>query len=240
MGRENRSNGRIAAAPQCERDLPPQQVDVGAHMIVGSRPRLGDPQQIEGIVDGARLELGLCRGQSTLRAAGGLGRQLHRTLEKGGGGREATARLRPGRGMLQLGRDVLIRDGRRVRAIPGATIRVDVRVRGLRESSVDLAPLLRAGCPVDGRANERVAKRHSGGERQQTFRFQNVSSGRRDPEPVCCSPHKRRVADRVRRRHEQQAARSPGQPLQPPQEAFLDAGGDGHGRGQAESARELG
>jgi hypothetical protein len=84
--------GRIAAASQRERDLPPQEVDVRPNMIVDSRPRLGDPQEIEGIVDGARLELGLCGGQRTLRAAGGLGRQLDRALEEGGGGREATAR----------------------------------------------------------------------------------------------------------------------------------------------------
>ena len=114
--------------------------------------------------------------------------------------------------MLQLGRDVFIRDGRRVCAVPGAAIRVDIRIRGLREGSVNLAPLLRVGCPVDGRANERVAERHSGEERQQTFRFQNICGGRRDLEPVCRAPHKRRVADRVRRRHEQQAARSLGQP----------------------------
>ena len=129
--------------------------------------------------------------------------------------------------MLELGRDVLIRNGRRVRAMPGAAIRVDVRVRGLREGSVDLAPLMRAGCPVDGRANQRVAERHPGGERQQIFRFENVSSGRRDPEPVVPRARPASGRRRVSRRHEQQAARSLGQPLQPEQEALLDAGGDG-------------
>jgi len=124
--------------------------------------------------------------------------------------------------------------------MPGAAIRVGVRVRGLRERPVDLTPLLRGGRPVDGRADERVAECHSGGERQQAFRFQNVCGGRRDPEPFCRAPHQRRVADRVRSRHEQEAARIPRQPLQSPHEALLDAGGDGHSRRQTEAARELG
>jgi len=155
---------------------------VGPHMTVDRSPRLSNPEEIEGIVDGAGLELGLGRGQRTLRATGGLGRQLDRALEEGGGGREATACLRPGRGMLQLGRNVLVRDRRRVRAMPRAAVGIQSGVGGRRERPVRLAPILGRCRAIDRGAQERVAEPdlQPDGEQPIRLRFSQVIG--RDPE----------------------------------------------------------
>src|SRR4051794_25636396 len=109
-----------------------------------------------GVVERARLELRLRGGQGALRAMGGFGRELDRALEEGRGGRKTTTRLRPGCGMLQFRGNVLIGGRRRLRSVPGAAVGVDFGIGRLRKRAVDLAPLVRAGCPVDSRPNQWV------------------------------------------------------------------------------------
>jgi hypothetical protein len=79
-----------------------------------------------------------------------------------------------------------------------------------------------------------------GSERQEVVGFDRVGRRRGDSEPLRRAPHERWIADRVGGRHQQQAPRVPGKARQPPREALLDAGGQRHGRGQAEPAGELG
>ena len=60
-----------------------------------------------------------------------------------------------------------------------------------------------------------------------------------DAETLSGAPHERQITGRVGRSHQQQAPRITRQLRQPPSEALLDLIGQRHGRGQAESAREL-
>ena len=145
---------------------------------------------------------------SALRAVRGLGRERGGALEEGSDGRQSAARLRPPRGTLELCGDVLVGHGRRLRPVPGAAIRVDLRIGRFRQRAVDLAALLRPGRSVDGRANQRMTEHHS--RRRASSRPSDSTAVRGrlgDPEPLGRPPHERRIADRVGRRDEQQAPR---------------------------------
>ena len=125
-----------------ERDLGAQQVDT-CELEVAEDARLSRGEQVERVVESACLELRLRRGQSALRATGRLGRQRGRALEEGRGGGETAPRLRTGCGAFQLRGDLLVGHGCRLRPVPGAAIRVDLRIGRFREGAVDLAALIR-------------------------------------------------------------------------------------------------
>ena len=170
----------------------------------------------------------------------GLGCQRGGALEEGSDGRQSAARLRPSGGALELGGDLLVGHGRRLRPVPGAAIRVELRIGCVRQRAVDLASLVRLGRAVDRRANQRMTERHRAVERQQAFRLDGVRGRLRDPELPRRAPQERRVAERLGRRQEQQPPRVAREPRQPPREALLDPGGQRQRRRQAEPAGELG
>ena len=136
----------------------------------------------------------------------GSGCQRGRALEEGGGGREAATRLRPRRRALELGGHLLVGHGRRLRAVPRAAIRVDLRIGGVRQRAVSLAPLVRLGRAVHRRAHERMAEHHCTVQRQQALRLDGVRGRLRDPELLRRAPQKRGVADRFCRRQRAAAA----------------------------------
>ncbi len=62
----------------------------------------------------------------------------------------SAARLRASGGTLELYGDVLVGQGRRLRPVPGAPVRVQLRIGRVREGAVDLAPLGQSRGSVDG------------------------------------------------------------------------------------------
>ena len=86
----------------------------------------------QGRVERAGLVLGLRRGQRPLRPARGVGRQRGRALQERGRRGQPAARLSAARRALELGRDVLIGPRRRLRAVPGAAIGIDLADRSRR------------------------------------------------------------------------------------------------------------
>ena len=165
--------GGVAAVRGDECDLRAQQLDPGAIELV-ERADLRRREQTERVVERACLELRLSRDQRALRTAPGVGRQRGRALEEGGSGGEAAARLRARRGALELGGHLLVGHGRRLRTVPRAAIRVDLRIGCLRERAVGLAPLARLGRPVHRRAHERMAEHHRAVQRQQALRLRRA------------------------------------------------------------------
>ena len=91
--------------------------------------------------------------------------------------------------------------------MPGATIRIDVPIRHLRQRQVRRSPLRPAGGPVHGRARQRMAERHALADREQPVR--RIDRGERDPEPITRALQEQRVADRLGRREQQQALARP-------------------------------
>jgi hypothetical protein len=170
------------------------------------------------------LGLRLCSGQRALCTARGLGRERDRALEKGRGRGKAAARLRSRGGTFEFAGNLFVGCGRGLRAVPGAAIRVDARISGLRERAVDLASLVQTSGSVDGRADQWVPEHHSGRQRQPLFRFDGARSRLGDGEPFGGAPYQRRVADRVSGRDQQQASRVGRQRRQPSRIAALDPG----------------
>ena len=60
--------------------------------------------------------------------------------------------------------------------MPGSTVRVERSIGRLCKRSVGPTPVVRAGCAVDGRADQRMTEDHSCAQLQQAFRFGRVSS----------------------------------------------------------------
>ena len=94
-------------------------------------------------------------------------RQCSGSLEEGSGGRQSAARLRPSGGALKLFGDVLVGRQRGPGQMPGAAIRVDLRIGGGRQRPVGSAPILGRRRPVDRRAQQRMAEGDARPELQQ-------------------------------------------------------------------------
>ena len=229
----------VAAAPLRQRDLGLQEVDPG----VAELPEhlgLDACQQPQRSLQIPRIALGAGRGEQPLRPVRGLRRQRGGALQEGGDRRQPTARLRPSSGTLELARHLLVGDGRRLCPVPGAAIRVELRIGRVRQRAVSFTSLVRLGRAVDRRPYQRMTERHCTVERQQAVRLNRLGGRLRDPELPGRAPQKRGVAERLCRRQEQQPSRVAWEPRQPPPEAPFDPGGQREGRRQAEAAAELG
>lgn len=80
---------------------------------------------------------------------------------------------------------------------------------------------------------------NAGPELDQTRRLRRPRRGGPDPETLRSAPQQPHVADRLGSRRQEQLARLSGKPLEPAQEALLDAAGQRHLVRKRESAREL-
>ena len=206
-GRLEQQRRSVAAARHRERDLRVQQLGTGSLELV-QRPRLRHRQQPQRRVGRAGLVLALGGEERTLRPAPRIGRQLDGALVKCRARRQAAARPRsPGRA-LQLGGDVLVEPGRRLRAVPGAAIGIDVGIGGLGERAVDALALLRRRRAVDRRTHERMTEAHLRAEIDQTRGGRRRGRVRPDAELGGRPPHQHRIPDRLGRRDEKQAAAS--------------------------------
>ena len=215
-----------------------QQIHAGSPELV-QRSGLRGRQQPERRVERAGLQVGLRRRQHALGAAGRIDRQVGRPPQERGRGGEPAAGLRPARRALELGRDVLVGPARGLRAVPGAAIRLERGIGHVRQRAVHALALEVRGRPVDRRAHERMAEAHLRADVQQPGPRRGLERRAGDPEPRRGAPHQRRIADRLRRRDQQQQPRLVGQLLEPPQEALLDPARQRQRLRQPEPARQL-
>ena len=163
-----------------ESDLRAQQFDSGAIELV-ERADLRRREQTERVVECACPEFRLSRDQRALRTAYGSGCQRRSAFEERGSSSEAATRLRPRRRALELAGHLLVGRGRRLRTVPRAAIRVDLRIGCVRQRAVSLAPLVRLGRAVHRRAHERMTEHHCTVQRQQAFRLHGVRGRLWDP-----------------------------------------------------------
>ena len=184
--------------------------------------------------------LALRGNQRTPRPALRIGSQLGSALMEGRARRHATTRRRARGRPLQLGGDILVQPGRRLRAVPRPAIGIDARVGRLGERLVDAAAVLRRGRPVHGRSHQRMAKAHLRPELHQPRLHRGRPRGGVDPEPGGRLPQQQRIADRLGCRDQEQQPRDGRELRQALLEALLDAAGEGRPAVQAEPARQLG
>jgi hypothetical protein len=212
-GRADEQPCGLPDAALVEGDLPPQLLDLrGLHRV--DRPGLDRDQQLQRHVEGAGVALRSRRREQAPRAASRVGGEHRRGVEERGGGRHASAcQCAPGRAFELLG-DLLVGPGRRLRAVPGAPVGIEPRIRGLGQRRVQRVPFIRRRRAVGRRAHGRVTEAHLGADLEQAAVDCRRRGPRIDAELLGRSPHEQRVADGIGRRQPQQPLRVRGQLIQ--------------------------
>ena len=123
--------------------------------------------------------------------------------------------------------------------MPRTTVRIGLPIGRFCQRQVNRAAILCRRRPVHRRAHQRMAERHPPADGQQSFRLRGLRVRRPDTEPLGRAPQQQRIADRLRRRHQQQAPRVIREQLETPDEALLDPPGQRLRAQQAEAARQL-
>ena len=159
-GRLEQQRRRVAATPAGEHDLRSQPLQPRALELV-EWPELGGGQEVGRGRHVGDVELRLGRGQRALDAHGGLRRQLGRSLQEGGGRGEPATTLRAVGRARHLRGHRLVRNRRRVRAMPGATVGIDIGIGRVGERLVHVAAVSRGRRAVDRRADERMRESHA-------------------------------------------------------------------------------
>ena len=229
---------RLAAAVLGERDLGLEQIQAGPPELV-ERPGLRGREQLASHVERSRPQAGLGGRERSVGPPRGIARQRDRALQERSGGGQAAARLRPDGRALELQGDLLVGSRRRSGQMPGTAVRVDVPIGLLRQCEMDRPAFLRPRRPVDGRARQRVTEPRLLADREQPARLDVIGGRRRDAELRGRAPEQQRIAERLRRREQQQAPRVVGVRLELPDEALLDPSRETLRAQQPEAARQL-
>ena len=124
--------------------------------------------------------------------------------------------------------------------MPGATIGIGIRIGRLGQRSMHVLAVAEVRRPVGRRADERMAEPHPDAELDQRGLLGRPARVASDPEPLGRAPQQAHVADRLGRRHQQQALRLARKRPDPLHEGLLDAAGQRPRVGKPEPARELG
>ena len=172
-----------------------------------SGPAAGPREQPQRFLGGAGQVLAGGGFQRAVGPAGRVGRERRRSLEERSGRRESASRAGALGGLLQLEGDVLVGLRDRVRAMPGAAIRVELGVGGCRQRPMRGVPLVRRRRAVDRRAQKRVAKRDLRSELQQAVGFRRRQLVHRDADLLRGAKEQRRLTRRIGCGHEQQPLR---------------------------------
>ena len=194
-GRADEQPRRLAGAALVERDLAPQLLDLRRLQRV-DRAGLDRDQQLQRRVERAGVVLRSRRGEQAARAGRGFGRERGRGLEERGGGRDAAARQRAAGRAFQLLGDALVGRGRRLRAMPGAPVRVELRIGGVGQRGVQRVAFLRRRRAVRRRAHRRVAEPHLRADLEQP----GVGGRRRGVPDRCRAARPRATPATARRR----------------------------------------
>ena len=165
---------RIAAASHGERNLCPEQLRTRLLKRV-ERPRLRHRQQVQRRVGRAGLMACRRRCQRPTSSTSRVGRELSGLVEEGGSCSEAPARPRtPGR-PLELPSDLLVERRCRMRAMPGASVGIDLGISGIGERAVRQLARAQArqpGRPLSAPADDGTALRHRTRSSQQQSQVQ--------------------------------------------------------------------
>ncbi len=146
--RSQEQRRRVASSIGRKGDAGSEDLGLGLLEIVQG-PSLCHVEQGDCVIDGGRFVLRGGGGQGpagTHRRTDGQG---GRTFEECGCGSQSSPRLRSGRRLLEIGRDVLVGRDRRLTKMPRAPIRIEVGIGRVRESPMNVRPLILAGRPVD-------------------------------------------------------------------------------------------
>ena len=141
--------------------------------------------------------------------------------------------------MLELHGDVLVGHRRGLRAVPGASIGIDVRIGGVGEGEMGLASLIGGGCPVHSRTRQRMTEHDTGAQVEQAVRSQRLRRRLGDLEPLRRARDEREIARRICRGEEQQAPAIRRDARESLGEVFLDPSGQRERCGQPEPTGEL-
>ena len=169
---------------------------------------------------------------------GRIARQGQRALQEGGRRGETAARLRAPRRPLQLEGDGLVGTSRRRGQVPRPAIRVQRRIRRIREGAVDQPAVGRRGIPIDHGSDEGMAEPELRPNVEQPGGCRRSGRLRRDTQSAGGHPDEDRIADRLRGHHQQQPARVIRERRQASSEALLDPPRHRDTVGQAEATRE--
>ncbi len=191
----------VAAAPAGERELRAQPLHPRALELV-ERGELRAREQRVGRFRSARLQLRLRGGERTHSSTRGIGSQLGRPLQEGGGRRNAAAALRPAGRALQLIRHPLVGPGRRLGTVPGASIGIGLLIGRLGQRSMHLLAVARVGGPVGRRADQWMPEPHPDTEFDQRGGLGRPPRVAPDPKPLGRAPQHAHVADRLGRRRQ--------------------------------------
>jgi hypothetical protein len=107
--------------------------------------------------------------------------------------------------------------------VPGTAIRIDVGIGRICQRTVDRGSLVGPECLIDGRANQRMPKRHLSSKGQEAFGLDLKGGVIGDSERLSRAPHDDRIAYWVCRRYEQQPLSTLRQVYEPTGKALLDS-----------------
>ena len=222
LRRPQQQLGGVAAAVDRERDLGPQQIDPDALELL-ERPGLRRAPASASAGSNAparRLASAAASRRSARRAGSGV--------SSAAWARKAASAATPPRACARLAE----RSSSSATSSSGpaaARARCQARRSGSSARSVTSASARCTACrspaeaaPIDGRTHERVREAHAMVELEQVRRGRGVGRLDRDLEPLGAAPHQHRIADRLRRREQQEPLRVGGQGLHAPPEALLD------------------
>jgi hypothetical protein len=178
--------------------------------------------------------------QSANRPPSGVLRQRHGAPQESRRGGETAARLRPASRALELQGHLLVRPCGGRGQMPRTTVRIGLPIGRFCQRQVDRPAIRRRRRrSVHRRAHQGMAERHLPADRQQSFRLCGLRGRRPDAEPPGRAPQQQWIADRFRRRDQQQTPPVLGEQLETPDEALLDPPGQRLCAQQAETARQL-
>ena len=230
---------RVAAARPGEHDLRAQPLQPRALKLV-QRSKLGRRQQLERRVRCPSVELPLRGCHRPLPPPRRIGGQLSRACQERRSRCRTPTGLRPVGRALQLVRHRLVRPGRRLRPMPGATIGIGIRIGRVGQRPMHFLAVAKVCGSVGGRAHEWMAEPHPDPELDQPGLLGRPARVPSDPEALGRAPQQAHIAHGFGRRHQQQALGLVRKRANPLDEGPLEAGGHGPRVGEPEPAGELG
>jgi hypothetical protein len=188
--------------------------------------RIDRTQQVVNRIEGTGLEHHLGCRQNALDTSACVWRQHRRTFEKGRCRSKSPTRLRARRCLLELGRHLLVWSRCCLRSVPRPSIRVEFRIGCVGERAVGKPSLAQRCCAIHGRTNERMEEVAPLADLEEAGVLGRIGRPDAQAEARCSADEQKRIAQRLRRREEQQLARVVGEQRQLASEAVFDPRGE--------------
>ena len=169
----------------------------------------------------AGLKAGLGCGQRALGCPRRVLREPGGSLEKGGRGGDAAARLRAAGASVELGRDLFVGTACRVGPVPGTALGIELRIADLGQRFVHAPSVVRRMPPVHRRTHQRMPEPDPVVDLQQTLSRRGCQCGRVDGKSLGRPPKERGVPDRVGRGQQDESLSGLGQRADSPHDTAL-------------------